>query len=304
MFNLLNLLNVCLAADDGGTGGAGIDDLVPPVNESDLNLPGDPGEPSDPGAGDPAGKDGDNPADPTDPGVEDPAWFSQLPKEMRENADHKKALSGYKNLSDLAMAYIQNKKDLDGALRVPKKDAKPEEVKAFFTKLGVPEKEEDYELEDFDFKDAQLEIPKQIFRKVAFSSGLTKQQAKNVWLCEAAMSKAYANYNFKQKLALRDNFEPSYHKLLEAEYPVEAERTKAIKGEVDLVKSFLVETGLGQTMKHNGFIYNAEGMHSLANYIKKHTGSFVDSKAGEHNDKKIGVMGNYSQEFLKAAGKE
>jgi len=279
----LRLLSVCLAPDEGATGGSGIDDLLPPAED-------------DPGTG-----GGTSPSEPED---KDPAWFSQLSKEIRENADSRAALGKHKNLSDLATAYLQNEKDLATAIRFPKKDD-PEGVKAFFTKLGMPEDAKDYELGNFDMKEEDLANAKEIFRKAAHAASLTKGQAKAMWRHEIALSKAAQKLTDDAHKKYEESFEPNYHKLMEAAYPVEAERTKAIKGEIGLVQTMFSKTpALAKAFKASGLVFNAEAMHELAGYIKQNTaGKFIDSQGGQPGEKPVGIMGDYSEAFLKEAGK-
>lgn len=277
-----------LSPDEGATGGSGIDDFLPPAEEGGETPPADQG-----------GKDGKD-----GQGDKDPAWFSQLPKEIRENAENKAVLGKHKNLSDLAMAYLQNEKDLGTAIRFPKKDDAAG-IKKFFMQLGMPENATDYELDNYDMKEEDLADAKEIFRKAAHSASLTKGQAKAMWRHEMALSKAAQKLSENSQKKYEDSFEPSYHKLMESAYPVEAERTKAIKGEISLIQGmFSKNPAIAKAFKTSGLVYNAEVMHELAGYIKQNTAErFVDSQGGEPEQKPVGVMGNYSEQFLKAAGK-
>lgn len=234
----------------------------------------------------------------------EPAWFSQLPKEIRENADNKASLGKHKNLSDLALAYIQDEKDLSTAIRFPKKDD-AEGIKTFFTKLGMPADAKDYELDNYDLKEEDLANAKEIFRKAAHSASLTKGQAKAMWRHEMALAKVSQKMTAENQKKIEEAFEPSYHKLMESAYPVEAERTKAIKGEISLVAGlFTKNPALAKAFKSTGIVYNAEAMHELASYIKQNTaGKLVDTQGGEQEQKPVGIMGNYSEAFLKAVGK-
>lgn len=272
-----NFYRMFFSPDDGGSGGS-LDDFLP--------------------------EDQTETTEQTTTEDKDPAWFSQLPKEIRENADNKASLSKYKNLSDLAMAYIQDEKDLSTAIRFPKK-GDTEAIKSFFTKLGMPEDAKDYELDNYDEKEENLAQAKEIFRKAAHSASLTKGQAKAMWRHEIALAKASQKVSASEQKKYEDSFEPSYHKLMESSYPVEAERTKAIKGEIGLVAGmFAKNPAIAKAFKSSGIVYNAEVMHELATYIKSNTaGSLIDTKGGEPEAKKVGIMGNYSDAFLKAAGK-
>lgn len=261
---------------------AGIDNLIPDANSTPETPP-----------------TGGTPEPEVTP---DPAWFSQMPKETRDN--YRDALKGYKSISDLADAYMKGKKDLEGSIRIPTKDSSEEEQKKFFNTLGMPESMDEYEFPDGDYASLGVDVEKlrDVFRKAAWQSALTKKQAHNLWIKEMAMTKVMQGHREAEQQAIEKSFEPTYHKLLEAEYPVEAERTKAMKGEVELVQKFLTDTGLGKLFKDKNIIYDANAMHSISQYVKKHTGSFVDG-VGDSGKKPAGMMGNYSEEFMKRAGK-
>jgi len=76
--------------------------------------------------------------DPTTP-TED--WKSGLSDELKSNP----SLEGIKDLTGLTTAYIDTKKMVGDSIRVPEKDAKPEEWdKSLYSKIGWPEKVEGY----------------------------------------------------------------------------------------------------------------------------------------------------------------
>lgn len=97
-----------------------------------------------------------------------PAWMSQLPDELKSSA----VLAKFGKLGDLAKAYQELAAKADGALQLPAKDAKPEDVQAFYEKLGQPKTAAEYEItgENAD-----------MFRAIAYNSHLTQSQAKSMY---------------------------------------------------------------------------------------------------------------------------
>jgi len=263
-------------------GGGGIDNFIPKDNPDDKGKPQEP--------------DNQKP--------ENPAWTSQLPKETRENADIMKRISGHKNIVDLVNALIASEDAGKDALHVPTKDSKPEEVKEFFKKLGVPEKASDYALSDYDLDTESIKKTKEIFMEAAHRSALSKRQAENMWMSQVALYKAVVQINEAEAEKQKAAFEPAYSKLLEAEYPEATERDKAMKSEMALITKFSQELGIGKALADSGLANNAEVMHKLAGYVKSHTPDFIQggkAPQAKHPAHK-GKFDDYSPQFLEAAG--
>jgi hypothetical protein len=74
-------------------------------------------------------------------------WRSGLPEDIRGAAE----LQKYTSVADLAKGHVNQAKlvgaKTDGMVKVPGKDAKPEEIAAFQRAIGVPESAEKYDLE-------------------------------------------------------------------------------------------------------------------------------------------------------------
>lgn len=101
-----------------------------------------------------------------------PSWTSQLSDEIRNNADTMKQLAKFKKIGDLASSYAALETKIGRSIVQPGKDAKPEEVQAFYEKLGKPKEAAKYGIED---KDAEA------FKTLAFSHNLTDEQARGLW---------------------------------------------------------------------------------------------------------------------------
>ena len=113
-----------------------------------------------------SGGNGDSAANPT---VTLPTWATQVSKEWRENPEYAGKLAAFEKLDDLVKGYFeaQGKSDIPGA------NAKPEELAAFWRKLGHPEKPEGYTVA----KDPNALT----FISAAHAARLTDEQAAALW---------------------------------------------------------------------------------------------------------------------------
>jgi transposase len=69
-------------------------------------------------------------------------WRESLPPELKLD----KTLADFKDVGSLAKSYVETKKHVGDAVRVPKADAKPEEIAAFYKRLGRPESAAEYKV--------------------------------------------------------------------------------------------------------------------------------------------------------------
>jgi hypothetical protein len=97
------------------------------------------------------------------------AWTQQVPKEIRENPELARELASFEKLEDLVKAHF----DLRKQYAVPGKDAKPEDVAAFWKRLGYPEKPEGYTL--------ATDKSAKAFLAAAHAARLTDEQASGLW---------------------------------------------------------------------------------------------------------------------------
>jgi len=123
-----------------------------------------------------------------DNGKNIPAHMAQFPDALKTN----ETLAQYKTLGDMGQALL----DKDGKVReyetkikdavfIPGENAKPEEVSAFYERLGRPKTEADYKFDPVDLpkdKDGKplMQINDELsksFLKLAHENGLTNKQA-------------------------------------------------------------------------------------------------------------------------------
>jgi hypothetical protein len=97
--------------------------------------------------------------------VKRPAWMAQISKDIAGKPETAEALAGFAKLDDLVKAYMEKRNEA----AAPGKDAKPEEVEAFWRKLGKPDKKEGYSIAGEKDAEAWLEA--------AYGANLTDAQA-------------------------------------------------------------------------------------------------------------------------------
>jgi hypothetical protein len=102
-------------------------------------------------------------------------WRESLPGDLKLD----KTLADFKDVGSLAKSYVETKKLVGDAVRIPKPDAKPEELAAFYKRLGVPESPDKYPIELPKLPDGAPgwhEPTIQGFRETAHKAGLTPAQ--------------------------------------------------------------------------------------------------------------------------------
>ena len=75
-------------------------------------------------------------------------WFSSLPQDLQ--ADPTIQQHSKNDLPTFAKSFVENKKMVGNSIRIPGKDAKPEDWGKVYDQLGYPSKPEEYEIPDPD----------------------------------------------------------------------------------------------------------------------------------------------------------
>ena len=101
-----------------------------------------------------------------------PAWTSQLLKDISGNADYMKRLSKFENISDLAKSYAELEGKIGNSIVKPEKDAKPEEISAFYERLGKPKDVSGYSLSEKNTDE---------LKALAFENNLTDEQLNGIY---------------------------------------------------------------------------------------------------------------------------
>jgi hypothetical protein len=125
-------------------------------------------------------------------------WLAQLPDDLKTN----ETLTSYATIGDFAKAHLDKvtefegkvkesdgkvtdlTKRLENAVFMPGKDAKPEEVNAFYQKIGRPENQDGYKItKPADLPEGIAYDPaiETEFKKFAFEKGLSAAQAESLY---------------------------------------------------------------------------------------------------------------------------
>jgi hypothetical protein len=111
----------------------------------------------------------------TEPGK----WIAQLPDDLKGNEELKK----YQTLKDFANAHLQTISGMKGMIRLPGKDAKPEDIQSFKKAIGVPEKPDAYTFEPMNLPEGVSLDDNLVtwFKDLAHKAGLSTEQAKQIY---------------------------------------------------------------------------------------------------------------------------
>ena len=210
------------------------------------------------GGGEPEGGDGGAPQKTV------AKYASQLPKAWQDDD-----CTGIEDVPTLYEKYRKLEKDQKDMVRIPGKDSKPEDVKAFLHRLGMPEKAEDYDLSDYDVDPEKVSASKKNFLNAAMGAGLTKAQAKAMWkdrLADFKSAEAVLNGQIEEG---KKNFRPGLESVLKADYPDDAKRKERADREEALYKEFVADTGLGEAFSKAFLDLSPDAVHRIALYAEK-----------------------------------
>lgn len=179
-----------------------------------------------------------------------PDWRAGLPEELRSE----KSLESFKDIPSLAKSFVETKKSMGNAIRIPKADAKPEEWDAYYTKTGRPESPDKYEftrpqLAEGAKYDEDLEKE---FRTMAHKAGLQPRQAQVVL-------DSYNEFSAKRMQAIAPQWAESEAKL-KTEWGAKYDKNMAIALEAvkenggDGYREFLDNSGVGNHPEQIKFV--------------------------------------------------
>lgn len=126
-------------------------------------------------------------------------WKEYIPEDLKDRAEW----NNIKDPSDLFKNYINAQQTISKSVRLPDEQATPEDIAAFYTKLGKPAKKEDYTFE-YQAKEGDIytkdSFDFSMFQDIADKANLTKKQYQA--LASAYIDINNANYRaYNQSLA-------------------------------------------------------------------------------------------------------
>lgn len=205
-----------------------------------------------------------------------PKYFSQI-NPAKANSDEYKALYGYQKLEDLADAALQLKRENDTlkqsnerTITVPKKDD-AEGIKAFKSKLGIPENEDGYTLKNLDVLKVD-ERGRKAVAKIAYGAMLTDKQAEAVGASLAVLTKMSIE-DVRQKQEERVKGFPEALKASYTSLQSDTDRQSAADKDSAAYSAFAEESGLKELLERTGMSYNTEFVKGIAAYARKHAGT-------------------------------
>lgn len=201
-----------------------------------------------------------------------PGYLAGLTKELK--ADPKVAQFGgkFKTMDDLVRSAIEADSKLGSMVKIPTDGAPQEELQAFYKKLGVPEKPEDYTLSAKDLSEEQL----QDIKKTAFKFHLSQKDAQE-FANETARSLNVVVDSYKAKMvqaaqntekALKGEWGEKYSQ----NYNVMVRGWRAF-GSKELAAE-LDQSGLGNS------VYMAKLLYRLGQLVQEDTTSHGGVKTG------------------------
>lgn len=254
---------LCLMADGGAGDGGSVDGNGSEGAEGQAAVPGADG----------SGDGGNGNADEQ---KTIPKYFSQI-NPAKANSDEYKALYGYQKLEDLADAALQLKRENDTlkqsnerTITVPKKDD-AEGIKAFKSKLGIPENEDGYTLKNLDVLKVD-ERGRKAVAKIAYGAMLTDKQAEAVGASLAVLTKMSIE-DVRQKQEERVKGFPEALKASYTSLQSDTDRQSAADKDSAAYSAFAEESGLKELLERTGMSYNTEFVKGMAAYARKHAGT-------------------------------
>jgi len=182
----------------------------------------------------------------------DPDYYSQISPELRKDPELRKYLSGHPRLNDLVSRSFEMSKRMARALILPSGEKPdPAEVKAFRTRLGIPEKPDGYQFKVDAYKDVKdLDNAVAFVRQQAAGMSLNNHQAQKLLETYMNLNKVAEDQRKKKQKESEDGFEA---KLLDALGGSETKKAETLNlykramvkrfGDEETVNA-MVETGL------------------------------------------------------------
>lgn len=248
-----------------------------------------------------------NNLDVTEGSLQRPKYLDQVSPQKRDSEDYK-SLYKYAKLEDLADAMINTareneslKQQSERTITIPE-STDVEGVKAFYNKLGVPEKPEDYKLAVLgELKTDGDKMVADMIRRSSFEAKLTEKQAEHIGAMMVSIAKKGIETMKEAAELKRKNAESD----LIASYDditADIDKQKAAERDRASYNSLIEEAGLKELFDDIGVTYNPKAVKALASYARKHSGTALtpDISNGQNkNDKKLFSYGTEFNNFYK-----
>lgn len=205
-----------------------------------------------------------------------PGWTTSTTKNLRADQRFAAWASKYKTLDDAILHSIELEEKAGKMVELPDENAKEEAKEAFFEKLGVPKKPEDYKLDI----DKNLEVKEEDinnFKNIAHALHLTQKQANDFFkLANEKAIKAIEDFtaaNEKAKQETAQALKKEWGDRYEEERSVVARGVRYAPNSAQLLKD-AEETGMGNRLS---FI---KLLHKLGQISLEDSAAFKVSQGG------------------------
>ena len=220
--------------------------------------------------GDDKGDGGDGAGEPFDPSTKLETRHKAKYESQLKPDYQKDDFRDVETIDKLYEGYRSLERKLKDTPVIPTADSTPEEIKEYFVKIGMPEEPEGYKCTRFDdMTDFTYNALMPKFREAAYRCGLTKGQAEQMWIHEAATLQGFVSVAKQKDEEARTSFDSRYDKLLESEIPDATRRAARIEEEKNVVKAFCQSTGLAEYLDKTGLTLNPIFMHTLASWYSQ-----------------------------------
>lgn len=225
-------------------------------------------------------------------------WRQALPQELRENQQ----IGRYKSLADLANGYINLQRHFSGEkLVIPGKSATEDDWKQVFTKLGVPEKVEDYKIKFKEGVTIDENFSKE-FASLAHKSGILPKQAQALadWFSEknAGAESEYTKEMEKVRTEELTNLKKDWGAAYDKKLGVANSIFRSLPPEV---QKTMVEAGLSKSVALTRALSALGEKYLSEDQIKGGAESGIRAKMSPAEAKKAadGIMGNAEHPYHK-----
>ena len=172
-----------------------------------------------------------------------------------------------------------------------------EGAKAFYKKLGVPEKPEDYKLSILgELKTDGDKMVADMIRKSSFEAKLTEKQAEHIGAMMVSIAKKGVETMKNAAELKRKNADSD---LIASYDDISADVDKKAAAEKDRAayNALIEEAGLKELFDNNGISYTPKAVRALAAYARKHSGTALPPDVSKGKDVNKNKRYNYSEEF-------
>ncbi len=240
---------------------------------------GNPSAENPPAGGEQAPPPGGNP--PSEEKDFKSTWKEYIPEELKDRAEW----NNIKDVSDLYKNYINAQQMISKSVRLPDSTSTPEDIAAFYTKLGKPQDKEEYKFEytpakeNYVYKEDSFDFS--IFKDIADKANLTKDQYQ-------ALASAYLDINNENYINYNKSLEAkAAQELKDAESKLKgawgAQYNSNINAITEKVKMLYPETTLTR-MQNAGLFRDPEFLEAHLKLTKMMTGDtvFIEGNAVEN----------------------